>query len=362
MNSRNWNMATGWWFALAAIVGCGESNPAKKEPSKAAATPSATAKETPAAGRIVFITNSDSTFWDAAEKGAMDAGQALGAPVTFLRNKSADAAGQIALIEQVSAQRDVRSVVVSVVNASAIGIIDKLAALKEKGIAVITFDSDTGPKDRAARLAYVGTNNFEAGKVAGSVALKLAPAGGKVVAFVGDKDADNARQRVDGFKAGAGEKFTLIDVMTDGGDRVKARANVETAILRHKDLVMPFGIYSYNAPAIAAAVADKGKRDQLKVLTFDAEDNTMKAIEAGGIDATIVQNTYDMGYMAAKLVHAFASKDQMTIDDMLKGKDQFDTGVRVIVPNASSLKGAATNIQTFSEFADYMKQKGLKST
>lgn len=341
------------------VAGCGDP-PSKTD--KAAKPQAETKSKSADAGRIVFITNSDSTFWDAAEKGANDAGKALGVGVTFLRNKSADAAGQINLLEQAASQRDVKAVAVSVVNASAIGIVDKLKSLKDKGIPVVTFDSDTGPKDRDARTAYVGTNNFEAGKVAGGVALKLLPAGGKLVAFVGDKDADNARQRVDGFKQGAGPKFEITDIMTDNVDRAKARNNVESAIVKHKDLAMLFGIYSYNAPAIAAVVAEKGKREQLKVLTFDAEDNTMKAIEANGIDATIVQNTYDMGYMTAKLAHAFATKDTKATDDMLKGKDLYDTGVRVIVPDSSPMKGSAPNIQTFKEFDDYMKKMGLKST
>lgn len=313
-------------------------------------------------GRIVFVTNSDSPFWDAAEKGFLDAGSELGLKATFLRNKSKDEAGQIRLLDQLLAQSDVRGVAVSVVAASAVGIIDRLKELSAKGVVVLTVDSDTSDKDRAARRAYVGTNNLEAGRVAGRTAKLLLPEGGKVVAFVGNMDADNARQRIGGFKEAAGERYPIVDVMQDAADDSKARDNVRAALLKHKDLAMPFGVWSYNAPAIAEVVASSGERGRLKILTFDAEVNTMKAIKAGGIDATVVQNTYDMGGVSARLLDAYLKGDEQTLETYLKGTDQADTGVRVIVPNASPLKGKAGEIETYDEFERYMQSKGLKST
>lgn len=315
-----------------------------------------------APGRLVFITNSDSTFWDAAEKGFNDATTDLAQKSTFLRNKSKDEAGQIRLLDQVLAQRDVRGVAISVVSASAVGIIDRMRELRKKGVAVTTVDSDTAEADRSARVAYVGTNNLMAGKAAGEAAKLLLPTGGKVVGFVGNTDADNAKQRIQGFKEGAGASFTLVDVMQDNGDESKARDNVRAALLKHKDLAMPFGIWSYDAPAIAEVVGASGKRDKLKIVTFDAEVNTMKALAAGGIDATIVQNTYDMGAVSARLLAALAAKDQPAIDAITKHADQVDTGVRIIVPKNSPLKGKDPRIQTVDEFEQYMKAKGLSST
>lgn len=311
--------------------------------------------------RLVYITNSDSPYWDAAEKGWNDAAAEKDARVTFLRNKSSDAAGQIRLLDQVLAQRDVTGVAVSVVEASAVGIIDRLKELRVRGVEVITVDSDCDPKDKVCRRAYVGTNNLEAGKVAGKAAQWLLPKGGKVIGFVGTMDADNARQRVDGFKQAAGENFWLVDVMQDAGDSNKARENVRAALLKHKDLAMPFGIWSYNAPAIAEEVAASGKRSSLKILTFDAEVNTLRAIKDGGIDATVVQNTYDMGRIPVLLLLALRQKDETTIHDYLKGTDQHDTGVRIIVPNDSPLKGK-DRVERYEEFESYMRSKGLKST
>jgi ribose transport system substrate-binding protein len=330
--------------------------------SAGCARPTDSADEAGKPGRLVFITNSDSTYWDAAEKGMKDACDSMKVPFTFLRNKSGDAQGQIRLLQQALVESDIKGVAVSVIEASAVGITDKLQELRDKGTIVITVDSDTSAKTKDTRAAYVGTNNVEAGSVAGTIARLLLPDGGKVVGFVGSMDADNARERVAGFKDAAGESIRVLEVMEDQGDRSKARQNVEAAVLKHEDLAMPFGIWSYNAPAIAEVVTESGKREKLKVLTFDAEEETVKLLKKNAIDATIVQNTYDMGYVSAKLLAALAAEDEAATEELLKGGDKYDTGVRVIVPDGSPLLGKDPHVQAISEFEEYMTSKGLKST
>lgn len=317
------------------------------------------AEKSPAAGggKLVFITNGDSSYWDAAEKGWNDATAKLGKQGQFLRNKNADATGQIRLLDQLASRSDVDGVAISIVDASATGIIDRLREL-QKRIPVVTVDSDCRPEDQSARNAYVGTDNVEAGKVAGRIAQLLVPDGGKWIGFVGNEDADNARARIQGFVEGAGDKFVRLDVLQDQHDQGKARENVRAAL--NKDAALLFGIYSYNAPAIAEVTHDAGQRDKLKILTFDAEENTIRAIDANQIDATIVQNTFDMGSQAATLLDAFSKKDNALVEKLLGSGTELDTGVRVIVPESSTLKDPS--IQKVNEFKAYMEKMGLRST
>lgn len=325
--------------ALLSSIGCAEKRPSE------------------GGGKLVFITNGDSSYWDAAEKGWNDATTKLGRQGQFLRNKSADATGQIRLLDQLASRSDVDGVAISIVDASATGIIDRLREL-QKRIPVVTVDSDCRPEDQSARNAYVGTDNVEAGKVAGRIAQLLVPEGGKWIGFVGNEDADNARARIQGFVEGAGDKFVRLDVLQDQHDQGKARENVRAAL--NKDAVLLFGIYSYNAPAIAEVAHDAGQRDKLKIVTFDAEENTIRAIDAGQIDATIVQNTFDMGSQTATLLDAFAKKDNALIEKLIGSGTELDTGVRVIVPENSTLKDPA--IQKVNEFKAYMEKMGLRST
>jgi ribose transport system substrate-binding protein len=312
----------------------------------------------PAAERkFVFVTNSDSAFWDAAEKGWTEAGEKAGIEPQFLRNKQGDANGQIRILEQIASRTDVAGLAISVVDASAVGIIEKLRAIGQK-IPVVTVDSDCKPEDRTARRAYIGTNNEQAGKTAGRIAKLLLPKGGNWIGFVGTEDADNARARIQGFANEAGESFKRLDVFQDQTDQGKARENVRVAL--NKDVQLLFGIYSYNAPAIAEVVADAQQRDKVKILTFDAEENTLRAILAGQIDATVVQNTFDMGAQAVVLLKAFMDDDKTKLQEMLGSGTELDTKVRVIVPDDSTIDDP--NLQKVSDFKEYMNKMGLRST
>ena len=103
------------------------------------------------------------------------------------------------------------------------GVLEQMQALRAKGVKVITVDSD-GPRE--GREAFVGTNNLEGGRELGRLAAQLRPDGGKAVAFVGTLGAQNAKERIRGFKEGWGQRFELVDSMEDGVDESKARNNV----------------------------------------------------------------------------------------------------------------------------------------
>ena len=142
--------------------------------------------------------------------------------------------------------------------------------------ALITFDSDAPASNR---LLYIGTNNYEAGRVLGGEIVKLLPSGGNMAVFVGTLSADNAAQRFKGIQdAVAGRKIVVVDRREDGTDRAKARSNVEDIVNAHRDLNLVAGLWSYNGPAIAAAIESLGKKGKVLAAVFDEEAGTLQAI------------------------------------------------------------------------------------
>ena len=122
---------------------------------------------------------------------------------------------------------------------------------------VVVHDSDA-PKSQ--RKAFVGTNNVEAGRLAGQAAIAaLKQAGitkGKVAMFVGRIDMQNSMNRKQGIDETLGERpgIEILPIFLDGADRTKAKKNVEDALARYPDLVMVVGLWSYNGPAMVDAV------------------------------------------------------------------------------------------------------------
>jgi ribose transport system substrate-binding protein len=348
-------------FAL--VTGCGPktTNETATAPGNNAPAPNAPAAPSASSGsegRIVVISNGTSPFWVAVENGMNAAADQLRVKADLMRNDGT-VAGQIERLEQVSAQKDIKGIAVSVIDAGSKGVADHLQDLQKKGVYVLTIDSD-GPKN--ARFAYIGANNVAAGEQAGKAAAALAPQGAKVVAFVGTQSAANARERLEGFKKGAGPKFTVVDVMEDGTNQTKAHDNVTAAIQAHPEATMLVGLWSYNAPAIAEEVTRAGKRDHYKIVTFDAEPNTITQLQKGVIDATVVQQPYEYGFQAVQLLHALIDKDQATVKRMVPASGIIEAPCRTVISNPNGPIKTGPNVITFDDLKKYLQEKGLKGT
>lgn len=304
-------------------------------PSASASGPATSLFEAPrkADGEISIqiVTNGISPFWDPMAAGMKKAAAELGCKADWSGPANSEVGAQKQMVESALA-KGADGIAISCIDPDASEPI--VETVLSKNVPMITFDSDS-PKSR--RLAYIGTNNFNAGKAAGEAAVKLLPNGGKFVAFVGNISAANARERRDGFVEGIkGHNIELIDTIDDGKDSARARRNVEDAITKYGDKVQGFlGLYSYNGPAIVnALLSQKGLREKYKVVAFDAEPVTLQQLEKGNVDATVVQKPYEFGYLSTKLLYLINKKGWAAAKEEMKIPDDglVDTGVEVITP------------------------------
>jgi ribose transport system substrate-binding protein len=176
---------------------------------------------------------------------------------------------------------------------------------------VITQDSDAANSDRAV---YIGTDNKAAGRQAGEMIKEALPDGGKIMVFVGKLDAQNAQDRLNGIKEVLqGTKVTIVDVRTDDTDPIRAKSNVADAMVKDPDLAGLVGLWSYNGPAILSAATDAGKVGKIKIICFDEDDKTLAGVKDGGIYGTVVQQPYEFGYQAIKLMAKILDGDKSGI-------------------------------------------------
>ena len=120
-----------------------------------------------------------------------------------------------------------------------------------------------------------------------------------------------------------------VDKREDNTDRAKARSNVEDIINAYGDLKLVAGLWSYNGPAIAAAVEALGKKGKVIPAVFDEEDGTLNGIASGVIQVTVVQKPFQFGYLSSKWMHELATKGEAARAAIPPGK-VIDTGVDVI--------------------------------
>ena len=86
--------------------------------------------------------------------------------------------------------------------------------------------------------------------------------------FVGKKDAQNAKERIQGIEeALKGSNVHIIDVRADDTDRVRAKQNVADTLVKYPDIACLVGLWSYNGPAIINATKEAGKIGKVKLVT-----------------------------------------------------------------------------------------------
>ena len=371
---RNLHSAIVLAFALAAttFVGCGggENQPAAPgQPSSSAG-----------GKRFVFLINVPNPFWDACRAGLVEGEKEFdlkdaGLSITMESNDGT-AEGQIDKLKQFATQPDIVGVALTVIQADNQAIIEQMKKLQEKGVKVITVDGDVNrEKFRDARPYYIGTNNIHAGKVLGlatrAILEERKVAKGAYVQFAGFTDNDNARNRMDGVKTGLGDTYEQRDRMADGTDLGRASDNVTNALTNHQDLVALIGIWAYNGPAISTVAKQRDQRKSLTLVTFDADKNSIRAMSDGDMDAMCVQNPFDMGRQAVKLLKAMHQKDDATIKSMFPQHgmdpdgDVFTTGLRLVYPDeGSALKAVAEQAKGDAEGpykgVEFMSLKEMK--
>lgn len=336
------------------------------------------AKTTAGVKRIILLTNGDDPFWDAMrngmDKAAADLKLADAGLAAFLDKGDFSEEAQINKLNQYATQSDIGAVAISSVDSKNRGISDAMKALRAKGVHVITIDSDMD--DKATRFAYLGTNNIIGGQELGKAAKGLRPQGGKYATFVGLKTVANAIERIGGFGEGAGEGFESKDSLADGGDENQAQENVKAALNNHADIDTLVGIWAYNAHAISKVVDERKLREKMTIVVFDAAPAALQDMAEGKIDAMVVQNPYQMGYLGTQLMKALIQDDHAAIQQLFPGynaeqkafsspsDDIYTTELRVVVPDSGSpLEAKMFNPDTkffkYSDFKNWMKERNL---
>jgi len=258
--------------------------------------------------KLAFVTNNASDYWTIARKGVEKAdGELNNVTVEFKLPGEGTAAEQKRIIDDL---------ISTGINGIAISPVDpdnqtQLINDTAKKALVITQDSDAPNSDRAL---YIGTDNVAAGRQAGELVKQALPNGGKIMVFVGKSDARNAAERFQGLKeALQGSKIEILDLRTDDTDRARAKTNAADTLVKYPDIAGMVGLWSYNGPAILNAVKDANKVGQVKIVSFDEEDETLAGVKEGSIFATVVQQPFEFGYQSVKLMAQILGGDRSAI-------------------------------------------------
>lgn len=278
--------------------------------------------------QIAYVTNGVDPYWDVAAAGARAGAKEFGVEVEVLMPQKG-MVDQKRMIEGLLARGTDGIAISPVDNKNQVGQLNEAAAQTN----LITQDSDAPDSDR---ICFVGMDNYQAGRTAGALVKEVLPDGGEVMLFVGRLEQLNAQHRRQGILDELMDRpsqsiaslkvdppgvrlkngnYEIISTRTDNFDRGRAKSNAEDAIAAHPELACMVGLFAYNTPACLAAVKEAGKQDQIRMVGFDEQEQTLKGIEDGLVYATVTQQPYMYGFHSVRILAALAKDDRSVLPE-----------------------------------------------
>jgi len=168
---------------------------------------------------------------------------------------------------------------------------EAIRALSADGTKVVTLATDIL---HVPRVAYIGIDNRQAGRLAGYVLGRLLGARdqGKVAMFAGSLSYRGHQEREMGFRHVLAEEFPnlqIVELREMRDDRERAYAEAAALLERYGDLA---GIYNIGAgnQGIARALKERSLTGSVVFLGHELTDGTKRLLLDGTMDAVIDQN------------------------------------------------------------------------
>lgn len=168
---------------------------------------------------------------------------------------------------------------------------EAIRRLASRDVKVLTIASDV---QNVPRIAYVGIDNRQAGRLAGYVMGRLLArrAESKVAFFAGFRSYRGHEEREMGFRSVLTEDFPetrIVEQREIMDDRKRAYAETVAILDAHPDLAAIYNAGAGN-PGIAQALGERGLAGRVVLIGHEATDGNKRLLLDGTMDAVIDQN------------------------------------------------------------------------
>jgi ribose transport system substrate-binding protein len=194
-----------------------------------------------------------------------------------------------------------------------------LGPAKAAGIPVLTWDSDLLPRDKALRLAYIGTHNYDIGVNLAKIVMTIKPKGGTICIQSGGAAAANHNERMQGIRdtlsgkpsaQPPGDRLTGQNGWTEvDGCPLYTNDDFQVAVQQMEDILgkypkldafVPTGGFPQFVPQAYRRVAEKVKSriasHELALVVADTLPIQIQLMKEGLSLGQVGQRPFDMGY------------------------------------------------------------------
>lgn len=186
--------------------------------------------------------------------------------------------------------------------AEAEGILPALDALKEAGIQIVNFDTEV--VDMSYVASYVGSDNYNAGKVCGEDLVKKCPDGGDII-VLDSPTMNSVVDRTKGFlDAIKGKKFNIVAQQNAKGNLEQAMGITEDLLQANPNVVAIFGGNDPTALGALAAANAAGVKN-CKIYGVDGSPDIKSELASSNslIEATGAQSPINIAKKSVEVMY-----------------------------------------------------------
>jgi ribose transport system substrate-binding protein len=258
-------------------------------------------------------------FWQVVKQGVASAAKEFNAEVRIVgTDTESDIDGQIQLLDEAIAAK-ASAIVLAATDYNRLVPVSK--RILDAGIKLITVDSGL---NGGISASFIATDNYAAGqKAVESISKWILPHSSiAIISFV--RGSANALEREGGVRDSL-KAYNDVEVLnTEYTETSEAKAYeiVKNLIQENPKLKVIFALNEPATVGAAKAIKDLGAEERVKLAGFDSSMDEIALLEDGFIQATVVQNPFNMGYLAIQTA--------LQVSDGEKVKSRIDTGSVVI--------------------------------
>lgn len=265
--------------------------------------------------RVAFVMKTlNHPFFLDMQRGAQEAAQRAGLElVVQAAEREIDVEKQMQIIENLL-QTDIKVLIVTPSGSREIA--SAIAKANRASVRVIVVDTRVDSKaiaDNNLKIeSFIGSDNYEGGRMAGDYLAKIAGGKARIGVLEGIPGHETGDSRLRGFRDAIQPQsgMTIVASQPANWERDQGFTVFQNMLQAHSDIDALFACSDLMALGAIEAIAAAGRTNRIRVVGFDALDDARKAIGAGTMEASVAQSPRDMGRIAvesaAKLLHGEA--------------------------------------------------------